>query len=187
MSLMKITIDACKAGGALLRMPARAIRQNLSAFRKARVDHRRNIAYIYGLYDTVCTRAKRRRGIGAMGDLGSFRTVMDGRGEDAPSIDALTRHFVRQKRWALAGAALFTVLGTGAIASGYLLGIATLLSALPLFFMASLSSQLRLWQLRTQRLSPSEKGGLHDFIREIDGWYWEVLDPEIGTPSGDRK
>lgn len=187
MKLTNIAVGACKAGGALLRMPVRAIRWNLLALRKARDDHRRNVAYIHDLFGTLKARAKCRRGADDVGEIGSFQTVMDRRGAGAPSVDALTRHFLRQKRWALAGAALFTVLGTGAIASGHLLGIATLLSALPLFFMASLSSQLRLWQLRTQRLSPSEKGGLQDFIREIDGWYWEVLDPEIGKPSGDRK
>jgi hypothetical protein len=30
----------------------------------------------------------------------------------------------------------------------------------------ALSAQLRLWQLKTQRLSKEEKGGLKDFIRE---------------------
>lgn len=187
MSLKNIAIGACKAGATLLRMPSRALKQNLAAFQKARDNHRRNIGYIRDLFDGVRKQAKGRQATEDIGEIESFQTMMDRRAAGAPPVDALTRHFLRQKRWALAAAALFTVLSISAIASGHLLGIATLLSALPLFFMASLSAQLRLWQLRTKRLSPSEKGGLQDFIHEIDGWYWQVLDPEIGKSSGERK
>ncbi|RSZ55251.1 hypothetical protein HF313_22925 [Massilia atriviolacea] len=187
MSLRNIVICACKAGATLLRMPSRAIKKNVDAFRQARDNHRRNIAYIRDLFDGIRTQAKARQAVDDTGDIESFQAMMDRRAANAPSVDMLTRHFLRQKRWALAAAALFTVLAIGAIASGHMLGIATLLSALPLFFMASLSAQLRLWQLRNKRLSPSEKGGLQDFIKEIDGWYWEVLDPELGKSSGERR
>jgi hypothetical protein len=52
------------------------------------------------------------------------------------------------------------------------------------FFMVALSAQLRLWQLRTRRLSQTEKGSLQDFISEIRGWWWTVLNPELSRKKG---
>lgn len=115
----------------------------------------------------------------------SFEQVMKHRPAGAPSIAALEKRFLRQKRLALGTCAAFIVMAGYAIAKGNLLGIATLLSCLPVFFMASLSAQLRLWQLRLRRISKEERGGLSDFMREIDGWYWQVLDPEFGDKRGE--
>jgi hypothetical protein len=175
-----------------LAWPWRAVRTTFAHLGNAKDVHRQNIVYIKDLFNQVSGKAANA------GDADkatpesvahraqSFAEAMASRSPDAPGIEDLRKRFLRQKRLALGTCCAFVLMALYALARGNLLGITTLLSCLPLFFMACLSAQLRLWQLRTKRLSREERGGLKDFIREIDGWYWEVLDPEFGRKSGDN-
>lgn len=166
----------------VLRLPFRAVRMNIAQIKKARQTHADNIVYIRSLY----RQATRTRRQDAEPITGGFEEVMLARPQDAPSTAALQRRFLRQKRLAIATCAAVVGLSGCALANGSLLAIATLLAAPPLFFMTALSAQLRLWQLRTRRLSKEERGGLRDFIGERRRWYLEVLNPEIGKPPGEQ-
>lgn len=175
-----------KAAGTVLALPWRALKANLAQLRRARETHRDNIVYIRDLFDQARNKARHATTEEPVTGAASFRDAMDKRAPGAPSVAQLKKRFLRQKRLALGTCLAFVVLSLVAIAHGNLLGIATLLSCLPLFFMAALSAQLRLWQLRTERLSKEEGGGLHDFIRTRPGWFLEVLDPEFkrnGAPE----
>lgn len=118
----------------------------------------------------------------------SFETAMKNRSENALSQDELYRFFLRKKRIAIGTAAFFVLLSfygiLGGIWFGYwrgiVLGLFSLIASQPVFFMIALGAQLRLWQLRTHRLSKEEKGGLQDFMREVKGWWRVTLDPEFG-------
>lgn len=174
-------------GGVLLsvvRLPFRAVRMNIVQLKKARQVHADNIVYIRSLYRQITKNDS--EGTSDAVTTSDFAKVMRSRPEGAPSIEALKRRFLRQKRLALATCAAIIALSLYALSSGSLLALATLISSPPLFFMAALSAQLRLWQLRTKRLSVEEKGGLRDFIRERRTWYLEVLNPEFGLQPGEQ-
>lgn len=118
----------------------------------------------------------------------SFEDAMANRSSDALSHKELYLFFLRKKRVALGAAAFFLLLGTYAIfggiwyghGRGIILGFISILSSQPVFFLVALSAHLRLWQLQTHRLSKEEQGGLRDFMRDVKGWWWRVLDPEFG-------
>jgi hypothetical protein len=175
-----------------LAWPWRAVRTTFTHLGNAKDVHRQNIVYIKDLFNQASGKAAstgdtdkaNQESPGHGGQ--SFAEVMASRALGAPGIEELQKRFLLQKRLALGTCCAFVLMALYALARGKLLGIATLLSCLPLFFMACLSAQLRLWQLRTKRLSQEERGGLKDFIREIDGWYWEVLNPEFGKKPGDN-
>lgn len=162
-----------------LLWPWPAIRGSVRHLNAQKEQHKENILYIKEL-----ARGDKINASAEPSSLRSLDEVMRSRPAGAPSIAALEKRFLLQKRLAIGTCAAFIVMAGYAIAKGNLLGIATLLSCLPLFFMASLSAQLRLWQLRMRRLSKEEHGGLRDFMRQIDGWYWQVLDPELGLKRG---
>lgn len=184
MVIKKIAKGTGQALWMVLALPWRAIKMNLSYVKKAKESHRQNIVLIGDLLHEATRKSKRRANAASTNDV-SFDDAMNSRGPEAPSIGQLERRFLLQKRMALWAGLAFALLGLLALVHGNLLGIATLLTCIPLFFMAALSAQLRLWQLRTRRLSREERGGLMDFIREIDGWYWDVLNPEYGKQSGE--
>lgn len=124
----------------------------------------------------------------------SFADAMSKRTANALSEDELYRYFLGKKRVALGTAAFFALMALygvlGGIWFGHNRGIAlgaiSLLASQPVFFMVALGAQLRLWQLRTRRLSKEEKGGLGDFMREVKGWWWVTLDPEFSRKGGTR-
>lgn len=178
---------AGRAAAWTIALPWHAIKMNMAQLRKAKDVHRENIIYIRDLYKEATSRSRQARQDVAQANDVTFDEAMRNRGPGAPSTKALTRRFIWQKRLALATCVCFVAISIIALAFGNLMGIATILSAVPLFFMASLSAHLRLWQLRTRRLSRGEKGGLRDFINENPGWYWQVLDPELTTCRGDKK
>lgn len=115
----------------------------------------------------------------------SFEQIFGPQPDSMIRIAALKRRFLFQKRLTLATAAVIVTASICAIANGKWLAIATILSSSPLLFVASLSAELRLWQLRSRRLSRPERGGLHDFFNENPDWVWQVLDPEFGTKLGE--
>lgn len=176
-------VKAGRAAISILRLPWATLRMNWDQLRKARNTHTNNILYIRTLYEDVAQKTKQDQ---PSDETCTFDAAIAALGPDAPSLATLRRRFLRRKRFALATGACFVALSCYAIASGRMLGIATLLSSTPLFFMAALSAQLRLWQLQTRRLSKDEKGGLHDFLRERPRWFLEVLNPEIGKSPGDK-
>lgn len=124
----------------------------------------------------------------------SFADAMNKRSANALNEDELYRYFLGKKRVALGTAAFFALMGLygmlGGIWFGYnrgiVLGAISLLASQPVFFMVALGAQLRLWQLRTRRLSIEEKGGLRDFMHEVRGWWWVTIDPEFGRKGGAR-
>jgi len=48
-----------------------------------------------------------------------------------------------------------------------------------LTFIAAMGKQLRLWQLRTRRLSIEEKGGFDSFVNENRDWWLQTLNLKI--------
>lgn len=168
----------------VLRLPWRAVRMNIAQLKNAKKVHADNILYIRTLLDQATRKSKQRKNGKTVN--GTFDQVINSRAPGAPSIETLQRRFLRQKRLALGTCAAIIAISLYALFNGSLLAIATLVSSPPLFFMAALSAQLRLWQLRTRRLSSEEKGGLHDFIAERPAWYFEVLNPEIGRQPGEE-
>ncbi|UZM96814.1 hypothetical protein [Pseudomonas putida] len=124
----------------------------------------------------------------------SFSEAMNNRKPGAMSIPELYRYFLSRKRACQLAAlvlGLFAVLGIllGVhleSSKGVVQGLLSIATAMPLLFAMALSAQLRLWQLKTQRLSKEEKGGLKDFIRENRNWFRQLLDPEYGHGKGGR-
>ncbi|AXQ51004.1 hypothetical protein DZC31_30300 (plasmid) [Stenotrophomonas rhizophila] len=60
-----------------------------------------------------------------------------------------------------------------------MLGGLSLLVSQPAFFLAALGAQLRLWQLKTKRLSVEERGGVRDFMADYPDWFWQLINPEM--------
>ncbi|NWC90519.1 hypothetical protein [Pseudomonas reactans] len=117
----------------------------------------------------------------------SFEDVMAARSPDAPSRTELYRSFLMKKRWALLAATFFAVSGFCAVVGGITfghpkdiaLGAVSLLVSQPVFYMAALGAQLRLWQLQTKRLSVQERGSLRDFMSDYRDWFVQPLNPEL--------
>lgn len=174
-----------KAGEVVLRLvwPGAAIKKTVEHTKKAQEQHRSNIAHIKDMYEEVRKSAKSEPQDEVRKDL-SFEEAINSRAPGSPSIPALYDLFLFKKRLALAVGALFIAMAIYALANGTWLGLAPLLSSPPVFFIIALSAQLRLWQLRTRRLSQAEKGGLQDFLIEIRGWWWDVLNPEFARKKG---
>lgn len=174
-----------KAGHIALRLvwPGAAIKKTIEHTKKAKEQHKSNIAHIKGLYQEVRKSAKSEPQEDARKDL-SFEEAMNSRAPGSPSIPALYDLFLLKKRLALAVGTAFIAMAIYALANGTWLGLAPLLGSPPVFFIIALSAQLRLWQLRTRRLSQAEKGGLPDFLKETRGWWWVVLDPELSRAKG---
>jgi hypothetical protein len=125
----------------------------------------------------------------------SFEEAMASRSADAPSIPELYRSFLMKKRWALAAGVFFALTGGCAVAGGIafghpkdiLLGALSLLVSQPVFFMAALGAQLRLWQLKTKRLSVQERGSVRDFISDYRDWFRQLMNPEINWSRQTQK
>ncbi|OWY39310.1 hypothetical protein CEK28_08825 [Xenophilus sp. AP218F] len=116
----------------------------------------------------------------------SFQQAIAHRAPEALSVAELYRFFLRRKRWALAFAFGFFLVNlvplTSALAHHLvvrvLFSLAAIVVSSAVLFVIALGAELRLWQLRTQRLSVEEHGGLNDLMA-TPGWIWQVLDPEI--------
>ncbi|WP_137808327.1 hypothetical protein [Pseudomonas sp. G(2018)] len=125
----------------------------------------------------------------------SFEEAIASRSPDAPSIPELYRSFLMKKRWALAAGVFFALTGGCAVVGGIvfghpkdiLLGALSLLVSQPVFFMAALGAQLRLWQLKTKRLSVQERGSVRDFISDYRDWFRQLMNPEINWSRQTQK
>lgn len=167
-------LPAMRKSVSLAKVEVERARENLTALKGLGSDARRAVA------DSI-------RGPRKAVDV-SFEAAMRNRSRDALSQTELYRYFLRRKRAALLAAAFFTVLSLYGVLGGawygdtrgVMLGMVSLVASQPVFFLVALGAQLRLWQLRTRRLSKEEKGGFSDFIREVEGWWWVTMDPEFG-------
>lgn len=160
-------------------LPWRVVRRDVDRLRRTAADHQKNVRYLRSL--------ARNLGKRTSGDDRPTITTFDEvkRKHSAAQIADLKRRFLFQKRLALSSAMGVLIISACAIASGRLLGIATIIASMPLFFMACLSAQFRLWQLRNERLSKGEHGGLEDFFAENPRWLRQVLSPELGKRAGE--
>ena len=185
-----------KAGRVAWRvlLPFAAMRKSVS-LAKAEVERtKENLTVLKGLsVDARKTIVDSFKGHEITAD-DSFDAAMENRSQDALPQPELYRYFLRRKRAALGAAAFFLLLSLyGVLGSiwydntySVVLGVVSLVASQPVFFMVALGAQLRLWQLRTHRLSKEEKGGLRDFTREVKGWWWMTLDPELGHREGEE-
>jgi len=176
-----------RAGGAALKIlfPFSAMRQSAELARREFDRTRANLVVLKDLgksaRDAVTgTEAERSRDE-------SFDEAMARRSPDAMDTAELRKHFLRRKRIAIFAAALFIASAIVQVTLGVLshsklsvaLGVVCGLGGQPLFFVIALGAQLRLWQLRTHRLSANERGGLNDFMRECPDWWLATLNPEF--------
>lgn len=170
-----------------LFLPFYAFRKNVQSIKAAKQQHDENVVYIKELYARAKQRKARaeQKGEGGAAEQG-FEEMMRRRAVGAPSIADLQRRFLFQKRLAIAVGSVFLLMGVYALSRGNLLGIFTLAAGLPVMFMASLTAQFRLWQLRNRRLSRTEHGGLNDFTKE-PSWFASVLDPEFGKQQKEER
>ncbi|WP_058034588.1 hypothetical protein [Burkholderia pseudomallei] len=163
-----------------LFLPTYAFRKNVQSLKAAKQQHCENIIYIKELYAHARQNARaEQQSEGGVAREQGFEEMMLSRPIGAPSNAELQRRFRFQKRLAIGTSTAFLLMTVYALSHGNVLGIFTLVAGLPVMFMASLSAQFRLWQLRNQRLSRAEHGGLSDFMRE-PGWFVSVLDWEFG-------
>lgn len=162
-----------------LFLPTYAFRKNLQSFKAAKQQHDENIVYIKELYARARQKARsEQQGEGGTANEQGFEEMMCSRSVGSPSIADLQRRFLFQKRLAIGTGAVFLLMAIYALSRGNMFGIFTLVAGLPVMFMASLTAQFRLWQLRNRRLSRAEHGGLSDFMRQ-PGWFVSVIDPEL--------
>ncbi|MBJ9698309.1 hypothetical protein I5699_35135 [Burkholderia cenocepacia] len=169
-----------------LFLPTYAFRKNVQSFKAAKQQHDENIVYIKDLIARARQQKARAEQQGGAASEQGFEEMMRSRSAGAPSTVELERRFRFQKRLAIGTGTVFLLMAVYALSRGNVFGIFTLVAGLPVMFMASLSAQFRLWQLRNRRLSRAEHGGLNDFMRE-PGWFVSVLDPEFGKlQQGER-
>lgn len=168
-------------------MPLSAMKRTLSLTKRELERNKENLQYLKEL----SVEAKRVLSDDKVSDEDkpglSFEEAMASRSDDAPSIAELYRSFLMKKRWALAAWFFFALTGGCAVVGGIifghpkdiLLGALSLLVSQPVFFMAALGAQLRLWQLRTKRLSVQERGSVGDFMSDYRDWFRQLMNPEI--------
>lgn len=168
-------------------MPLSAMKRTMELTKREVERNKENLQYLKEL----SAEAKRVLSVDQASDEErtslSFDEAMASRSADAPSIPQLYRSFLMKKRWALSAAVLFWLTGSYAVVGGIvfghpkdiLLGALSLLVSQPVFFMAALGAQLRLWQLKTKRLSMVERGGVRDFISDYRDWFRQLINPEI--------
>lgn len=175
-------------GAGYILWPWSSIKRTFMQMGTAKRSHTGNLVYMRDLLRRSREKMTERGPEEVTGDAEkdvSFEQIFGRHPASTARIAALKRRFLFQKRLALASAAAIITVSICAIANGKWLAIATILSSSPLLFMASLSAQLRLWQLRTRRLSRLERGGLQDYFDENPDWVRQVLDPEFRTTLGE--
>jgi hypothetical protein len=173
-----LPFSAMRKSVSLAKAEVERTKENLTVLKGLSVDARKTIADSFKRQEVAAN--------------DSFDAAMEDRSQNALSQPELYRYFLRRKRAALGAAVFFVLLSLYALLGsiwydntrGIVLGVVSLVASQPVFFMVALGAQLRLWQLRTHRLSKKEKGGLRDFTREVKGWWWMTLDPEFGQRGG---
>ena len=164
----------------LAKQETQRARENVVLLRDLASQARQSVTGNLEESDEACNQEARQADI-------SFAEAMAHRGPDAMSKPNLRRFFLAKKRMALTMAALFLLAASAQFVWGLtnrspfalFLSVACFASSMPLCFVISLSATFRIWQLDTQRLSKSEKGGLDNFKQEIPRWWIKVLDPEF--------
>jgi hypothetical protein len=183
-------LQIVKNGLLRLVLPFIAVRRTLDLVKNEVRRSKENLNYLKALSTETRQKIQRyKKDQSTRND--SFETTLKNRSSHALSKEELYQFFLGKKRTALVAALFFLLLNLISILKGiYLgewtslaLGVVAMFAGQPLFFMLALGAQLRLWQLRTGRLSHEEKGGLQDYLREVEGWWWETVDPEINFNS----
>ena len=175
-----LPFSAMRKSVSLAKAEVERTKENLTVLKDLSVDARNTIANSFKGQEVAAN--------------DSFDAAMESRSQNALSQQELYRYFLRRKRAALGAAVFFVLLSLyGVLGSiwydntrGIVLALVSLVASQPVFFMVALGTQLRLWQLRTHRLSKEEKGGLGNFTREVKGWWWMTLDPEFGQRKGEE-
>lgn len=145
-----------------------------------------NASTIKKLWEKVTQKKKKHPPTKVQANQG-FEAVIRNRSVHAPSEAELYQAFLNKKRKIIGVALLFLITNLASVLFGFyeqdhaqvLLGLLSCLASQPLFILLALSMQLRLWQLKTRRLSKAEKGGLHDFIQENPDWFLQTLNLEL--------
>lgn len=166
--------------------PFWSIRQSISVAKKSYQQSKDNLQYIRALKDDAKAAVQASKEKERKND--QFESTMHKYAPDYQAENDAYSYFLRKKRTLLSGALFFLIMGVIGLCTGLidgqfkriLLSCMTIIASQPLFFVLALGSQLRLWQLETRRLSVEERGGLQDFMKERNGWYWEVIDPQLG-------
>lgn len=182
-------------GAVRIVFPFRAIIRSVELTRDQVDQHRENMERLKAMWGEARATLHDEQ---APSNGQSFQQAIAQRKPDALSVAELYRFFLRRKRWALAFGLGFFLLNlvplTSALAHHLvvrvLFSIAAIVVSCAVLFVIALGAELRLWQLRTQRLSAEEHGGLNDLMA-TPGWVWQVLDPELrfkrATPPNDHR
>lgn len=173
-------------------LPFRAIGDSVRLTKREIERNKASLGRLRELKNDAAETIRRGVGKGEYRDE-TFEEAMSRRSKDALNIAELERYFLGRKRASVFAGLLFAVFGLlgligGVIAGdakGSILGLISIVASQPLCFLFALSAQLRLWQLRTKRLSSTEGGGLKDFMRSGPRWWLMTIDPEIGAGKGE--
>ena len=183
-------------GAIRIVFPFQAIIRSVELTREQVDQHRANMERLKAMWGEARTTLQDEQEAPSNGQ--SFQQAIADRTPDALSVAELYRFFLRRKRWALAFALGFILLNLVQLSSAlahhlmarFLFSLAAIVVSSAVLFVIALGAELRLWQLRTQRLSAEEHGGLNDLMA-TPGWIWQVLDPEIrfkrATPPNDQR
>jgi len=172
-------------------LPFRAIGDSVRLTKREIERNRASLGRLRELKDDASETIRKGFGKGEYRDE-SFEEAMARRSQDALDILELRRYFLGRKRASVFAGLVFAIFGLigligGLIAGdvkGSVLGLVSILASQPLCFLFALSAQLRLWQLKTKRLSSTEGGGLADFVRSEPRWWLVTIDPELSTDKG---
>ncbi|GGM26156.1 hypothetical protein GCM10009425_41080 [Pseudomonas asuensis] len=188
-----------------LLTPIPAMKQTIALHKKALEDQKKNLESIKELSSRAAALVKESRDNSTVQANINFEEAMQRRSANALNIDELYLFFLRKKRAAICAAILFIAFSLVSISTslaisapalessiirftldnkGLVFGIASILVSQPFCFILAMSADLRLWQLKTRRLSKAENGGFEDYKKENAGWWWSVINPEIGHKKG---
>ena len=118
----------------------------------------------------------------------SYAAAISGRPAGSPSEAGIYFWFLSRKRAWIASMVVFLALGISAISHGHLGGLLPLLVGGGICAELAWLAEFRLWQLRGQRLSTKEGGGLSDFWADGKAWR-NAFNPEsrFGLTTTERR
>ncbi|ENV52031.1 hypothetical protein L292_3172 [Acinetobacter junii CIP 107470 = MTCC 11364] len=166
--------SALKKTGSILYhtlLPIAAIRTSVKLVRKEVAIHKDNIQRIKSLKDEASESLSSQREV-------KNDSFTDAVGTDEEHIKQLQNSFVQQKKYYLIFGVVFLIFESlmlvislikQDLSATFFLFMSVLITVL-LTFIAMMGKQLRIWQLKTRRLSIEEKGGFDSFVKENPDW-----------------